>query len=323
MRVFSGIRPTGDIHIGNYLGAIKQWVELQKKADCVFCIVDWHAITTPYKPKKIQKYIQELALTYLTAGLNPKKSILFVQSQVKEHAELAWLLGTVLPIGELFRMTQYKEKSKELKGISSAGLLNYPILMAADILLYQTDIVPVGKDQKQHVELAREIARRFNHKFGKTFKLPKTQLAKAGAKIMCLQNPKKKMAKTGDPKGCIGLFDSPAQIKQKIMSAKTDSGKQIKYSPAKKPGISNLLLIYSLFSNKPIKQLEKEFSKKGYSEFKKSLAQVLIKSLKPFSQAKKQYSKKQIQKILDNGTERAQKIAQKTIIQTRQKMGLS
>ena len=323
MRVFSGIRPTGDIHIGNYLGAIKQWIQLQKKADCVFCIVDWHAITTPYDPKKIQKYIQEVALTYLAAGLNPKKSILFVQSQVKEHAELAWLLGTTIPIGQLFRMTQYKEKSKQLKQGASAGLLNYPILMAADILLYKTDVVPVGKDQKQHVELAREIARRFNHKFGKTFKLPKTQLAKTGAKIMCLQNPLKKMAKTGDPNGCIGLFDSPKQIKQKIMSAKTDSEKQIKYSPIKKPGISNLLLIYSLFSNRPIKQLEKQFQKKGYSKFKKSLAQVLIGSLKPFRQSKKQYSQKQIQKILDNGAKKANKIAQATMLDVRKKMGLN
>jgi len=322
MRVFSGIRPTGDIHIGNYLGAIKQWLKLQDAADCVFCIVDWHAITTPYDPKKIQQYIQELALTYLVAGLDPKKSILFVQSQIKEHAELAWFLGTVVSTGELFRMTQYKEKSAELRQSASAGLLNYPILMAADILLYQTDIVPVGQDQKQHVEFAREIARRFNKKFGKTFKLPKAHLPKIGAKIMSLQNPNKKMSKTGDTKGCIGLFDSQNEIKEKIMSAVTDPGKEIKYEPIKKPGISNLLTIYSLFSGRSIKDLEEEFEGRGYEEFKKYLANLLIESLEPFRQAKKQYSEKQIQEILNNGTQRAREIAQKTIEQTRKNMGL-
>ena len=323
MRVFSGIRPTGDIHIGNYLGAIKQWVELQKKADCIYCIVDWHAMTTPWDPKKIQAYMQELVITYLAAGVDPKKSILFVQSQVKEHAELAWLLGTITPIGDLSRMTQYKEKSQETKKSSCAGLLNYPVLMAADILLYQTDIVPVGQDQKQHVELARQIARRFNNRFGNTFKIPKAYCPEAGERIRSLQNPNKKMAKTDDPKGCIGLFDSPQQIKQKIMSAVTDTGKEIKCSPAKKPGISNLLTIYSLFSGKSIKQLEKQFQGKGYAEFKKSLAQVLIESLKPFRQAKKQYSKKQIQKILDNGAKRASKIAQIKMLDVRKKMGLA
>lgn len=322
MRVFSGIRPTGDIHIGNYLGAIKQWVKLQEEAECVFCIVDWHAIATPYDLKKIQDYIQDLAITYLVAGLNPKKSILFIQSQVKEHAELAWLLGTVVSVGDLFRMTQYKEKSKELRESPSAGLLNYPILMAADILLYQTDIVPVGKDQKQHVEFAREIARRFNKKFGKTFKLPQAQLPKIGAKIMSLQKPKKKMAKTGDPKGCIGLFDSPKQIKEKIMSAVTDAGKEIKYSPAKKPGVSNLLTIYSLFGGRSIEDLEEEFEGRGYAEFKKYLANLLIDSLEPFKKAKKEFSKKELQNILDNGAKRARNIAQETITQTRKNMGL-
>lgn len=323
MRVFSGIRPTGNIHIGNYLGAIAQWIELQKKADCIYCIVDWHAMTTPWDPKKIQAYMQELVITYLAAGVNPKKSILFVQSQVKEHAELAWLLGTITPIGDLSRMTQYKEKSQETKKSSCAGLLNYPVLMAADILLYQTDIVPVGQDQKQHVELARQIARRFNNRFGNTFKIPKAYCPEIGEKIRSLQNPNKKMAKTDDPKSCIGLFDSPQQIKQKIMSAVTDTGKEIKYSPAKKPGISNLLTIYSLFSGKTIKQLEKEFKGKGYEEFKKSLAQVLIDSLKPFRQAKKQYSRKQIQKILDNGAKKASKIAKATMLDVRKKMGLN
>ena len=322
MRVFSGVRPTGNIHIGNYLGAIKNWVELQDKADCVFCIVDWHAITTPYEPKKMQKYIQETAIAYLAAGLDPKKCIFFVQSQVKEHVELSWILGCVTPVGDLFRMTQYKEKSKELKENPSAGLLNYPILMAADILLYQTDIVPVGKDQVQHVELTREIARRFNRKFGKTFKIPKVQIPKIGAKIMSLQNPKKKMAKTGNPRGCIGLFDSKKEIKEKIMKAVTDPGREIKYDPVKKPGISNLLTIYSGFSGKPIKEIEKEFKGAGYEEFKKSLADLLIEKLEPFRKAKKEFSREKINKILKEGAKRAQKIAQKTMLKVRKNTGL-
>ena len=240
MRVFSGIRPTGELHIGNYLGAMKQWIELQEKNECIFCIVDLHAITTPYESKNLQKNIFELAIAYLAAGLDPEKCILFVQSQVKEHTELAWLLGTITPLGELKRMTQFKEKSKRHPEYVNAGLLNYPLLMAADILLYQTDLVPVGKDQQQHVELAREIARKFNQKFGKTFKEPKTLLPKIGEKIMSLKNPKKKMSKTDDPEGCIGLFDEPEEIRKKIMSAVTDLGREIKYDLNKKPGISNL-----------------------------------------------------------------------------------
>ena len=228
MRVFSGIRPTGELHIGNYLGAIKQWVELQQNNECIFCVVDLHAITTPFNPLELQKNIFEAAVIYLAAGVNPEKSIFFVQSQIKEHTELAWLLGTTTPLGELKRMTQFKEKAKKHPEYVNAGLLNYPLLMAADILLYQTEIVPVGKDQQQHVELAKEIARRFNKKFGKCFKEPRLWLAKKGAKIMSLQNPRKKMSKTDNPKGCIGLFDEPEVIKKRGMTAVTDPGKRIK-----------------------------------------------------------------------------------------------
>jgi len=229
MRVFSGIRPTGELHIGNYLGAIRQWIELQEKAECIFCIVDLHAVTTPYKAEKLQKNIIELAIDYLASGLNPEKCIFFIQSQVKEHSELAWILGTITPLGELQRMTQFKEKSKKHPEYVNAGLLNYPLLMAADILLYLTDFVPVGKDQQQHVELTREIARRFNAKFGKVFKEPKVLLPNIGEKIMSLQNPKKKMSKTDDPRGCIELFDEPEIIQKKVMSAVTDPGKTITY----------------------------------------------------------------------------------------------
>ena len=243
MRVFSGIQPTGEIHIGNYLGAIKQWLELQNRAECIFCIVDLHALTVPYPVEALQKRIREKAIAYLAAGLDPKKSIIFVQSQIPEHTTLAWFLSTVTPIGDLQRMTQFKEKAKKYAENINAGLLNYPILMAADILLYGTDLVPVGKDQAQHVEITREIARRFNKRFGKTFKIPEVFLAKAGAKIHSLTEPAKKMSKSDPVQSYISLFDNPESIKKKIMSAQTDSGKDIKYNVTLKPGISNLLTI--------------------------------------------------------------------------------
>lgn len=324
MRIFSGVRPTGELHIGNYLGAIKNWVELQEKNECVFCIVDLHAITTPYKTEGLQENIQELAISYLAAGLNPEKCIFFVQSQVKEHAELAWLLGTITPLGELKRMTQFKEKTKKHPEYVNAGLLNYPLLMVADILLYQTDLVPVGKDQQQHVELARTIARKFNRQFGKTFKVPKVLLPKIGAKIMSLQGPKKKMSKTDDPKGCIGIFDSPERIKRKIMVAITDPRKKIKYNPIKKPGISNLLTIYSLFSGKSIREIERNFKGRGYEEFKKSLIKLLINSLEPFRQKKKGLLKREvyIKNILEKGAGKARVLAQSTMCKVKKKMGL-
>ncbi len=324
MRIFSGIRPTGNLHIGNYSGAIKQWIELQEKNECIFCVVDLHAITTPYKEEELQKNILETAVTYLAAGLNPEKSIIFVQSQVKEHAELAWLLSTITPVGELQRMTQFKEKSKKHSKYVNAGLLNYPILMAADILLYQTEMVPVGKDQKQHVELARTIAKKFNQRFAKSFKVPKTLLSKTGSKIMSLQNSKKKMSKTDNPKGYIGLFNEPKEIRKKIMSAVTDPGRKITYDLKKKPGISNLLTIYSLFSGKSIKELEKKFKGKGYAEFKKSLARLLINSLEPFRQKRKELLAREvyIREILKQGQKKAEVIAQSTMQEVKQKMGL-
>jgi len=324
MRIFSGVRPTGELHIGNYLGAIKQWLELQEKNECVFCIVDLHGITTPYNPKELQKNILDVAIIYLAAGLNPEKCIFFVQSQVKEHTELAWLLGTITPLGELQRMTQFKEKAKKHKEYINASLLNYPVLMAADILLYQTDLVPVGKDQEQHVELARTIARKFNQIFGQTLREPKVLLPKIGAKIMSLQNPKKKMSKTDDPRGCIGLFDEPEEIQKKIMSAVTDTGKAIKYDQKKKPGISNLLTIYSLFSEKTIKEIEKKIKGKGYADFKKSLAELLINSLEPFRRKRKELLSREVyvRDILNKGNRRAQIIASSTIAEVRKKMGL-
>ncbi len=324
MRIFSGIRPTGDIHIGNYLGAIKQWVELQEKNECVFCIVDLHAITTPYKSEEMQKNIFEATITYLAAGINPEKSIIFTQSQVKEHTELSWLLNTITPMGELQRMTQFKEKIKKHPEYVNAGLFNYPVLMAADILLYKTQAVPVGKDQEQHVELARSIAKKFNQKFGETFTEPKSILSKEGAKIMSLVDPKKKMSKSDDSKSYISLFDTPEDIQKKIMSATTDSGKDIIYNITKKPGISNLLIIYSLLTDKTTQEIEKEFKKKSYSEFKKSLAKVVIDYLEPFRRKQKELLLRDVyvKEILNKGKARAESIAQTTIQEVHKKMGL-
>jgi len=323
MRVFSGIQPSGEIHIGNYLGALKQWIQLQEKNECVFCIVDLHSLTVPYDIIGLKKRILEKAIAYLAAGLDPKKVIIFVQSQVPEHTELSWLLSTITPIGDLLRMTQYKEKSKKHPKNINAGLLNYPILMAADILLYQTEAVPIGKDQSQHVELTREIARRFNQKFGQTFKIPKVLLPKKGAKIMSLTEPKKKMSKTDSPQSCIFLFEEPEMIRKKIMTAQTDSGKQVKYKLSLKPGISNLLTIYSAFSDVPIAKIEKEFKNKGYQVFKEKLAQLLIEKLEPFRRKKKELENQQalLEKILEAGRKRAQIIAFQTMEKVRKNMG--
>ncbi|MGA2417833.1 MAG: tryptophan--tRNA ligase [Candidatus Staskawiczbacteria bacterium] len=325
MRIFSGIRPTGNIHIGNYLGAVKQWIALQDSNECVFCIVDLHAITTPYDPKELQKNILEATTIYLAAGVNPEKSIIFVQSNVKEHAELAWLLGTITPMGELSRMTQFKEKSKQHKDYINAGLFNYPVLMAADILLYKAQGVPVGKDQEQHVELARTIAKKFNQKFGKIFEEPETILPKSGAKIMSLIDPKRKMSKTDDPKSYISLFDSPEDITKKIMNSQTDSGKEIIYNVTKKPGISNLLTIYSLLTDKTTQEIEKQFKGKGYGDFKKSLAKILINYLEPFRRKQKELATRDVyvKEMLNKGASRAKIIAETTMKEVRDKMGLS
>ncbi len=324
MRVFSGIQPTGEIHIGNYLGAVKQWLELQNKNECIFCIVDLHSLTTDYPVGELQKRIREKVIAYLAAGIDPKKSIIFVQSQVPEHTELNWLLGAVTPLGELQRMTQFKEKSLKQKENVNVGLLNYPVLMAADILLYNTDIVPVGKDQEQHIELTREIVRRFNKRFGQTFKLPKSLLPKEGAKIMSLTEPERKMSKSDLPQSYISLFDEPKEIEKKIKTSQTDSGKEVQYDPEKKSGVSNLLTIYSSFSDISVKEAEKEFRDKNYKFFKEKLTQLLIEKLEPFRRKKKELDLRQelLERTLEEGRKRAEVIAQKTMKQVRQNMGL-
>src|SRR3989338_2031827 len=253
MRILSGIAPSGSIHIGNYLGAISQWKELQEIGECIFFIADLHALTTPRNPKTFSQEMLNTAIELLAAGLSPEKCIIFIQSQVKEHTELCWLLNTITPVGKLERMTQYKEKSRRFKANVNAGLLDYPVLQAADILLYQTDSVPVGKDQTQHLELTKTIARKFNQKYGNTFKIPEALVLEFGAKIMALNDPKKKMSKSR-PETCLFIFDEPDVIKNKIMSAVTDLGKAIKYDPEKKPGISNLLTTFSLSSGQTVKK---------------------------------------------------------------------
>jgi len=327
MKIFSGIQPTGQLHIGNYLGAIKQFLELQKTEDCIFCIVDLHAMTIPYDPKILPNNVLDAAACYLASGIDPEKSILFIQSKVAEHSELAWILNCVTPVGDLLRMTQYKDKSKQAKqqfgGEIGAGLLNYPILMAADILLYKTDVVPVGQDQQQHVELSRTLARKFNSRFGKTFVEPKVKLQNTGAKIMSLTDPKKKMSKSV-PSSCLYLFDEPELIKKKIMSAVTDLGRRVKYDPIKKPGISNLLTIYSIFSNKTIKDLEKKFKSQGYAKFKAELAKLLIKELEPLRKKRKELLARQVylEEVLNQGARKAQNIAKETMEEVRKKTGL-
>ena len=325
MRVLSGVQPTGSIHIGNYLGAIKQWIDLQEKNECIFFIADLHSLTIPYKAENLQKNIIEAAIAHLAAGIDPQKSIFFVQSDIKEHTELCWLLNTICPVGELQRMTQYKEKTRQFKKNINTGLLVYPVLQAADILLYKTQGVPVGKDQVQHIELARTIARKFNQRFGKTFIEPKTILPKLGAKIMALNNPNQKMSKSLGPQSYISLFEEPKEIKRKVMSAITDTGKVIKYDLKRKPGVSNLLTIYSLFSNKSIKELEKKFKDKGYAQLKKSLTQLLIDSLEPLRRKRKGLLAREVfvKETLKLGAKRAQPIASSTIYETRTKMGLA
>lgn len=324
MRIFSGIQPTGSIHLGNYLGAIKNWVALQQEHDCIYMIADLHTLTIPYDPKTLQQKIEETVIAFIAAGLDPEKSIIFVQSHIKEHAELGWLLNTICPVGELERMTQYKDKSKKFKENINAGLFDYPVLQTADVLLYKGQGVPVGKDQEQHVELMRTLARKFNLKFGQTFDEPKSLILKEGSKIMSLTDPKKKMSKSDDSKGCIFLFDPPETIRKKIMSATTDSGKEVLYNITKKPGISNLLAIYSLISSDSIEALEKKFKGENYGAFKTSLVDVVIRYLEPFQKKQAELLSRQahIKEIVKQGQGRALAIAQETMKEVKQKMGL-
>jgi len=322
-RLFSGIQPSGVLHLGNYLGAIKNWVELQEKYESIFCIVDLHAITVPQNPEELRKKTIEVAKIYLAAGVDPGKSIIFVQSHVPEHAELAWILNTLTKIPELERITQFKDKSKEFRQYLNAGLFSYPVLMAADILLYDTNLVPVGEDQLQHVEIARTLARRFNNTFGDTFTIPKPYFVKEGMRIMGLDDPTKKMSKSAASEyNYIALTDTPDKICEKIKRAVTDSGKEIKYSD-KKPAIKNLINIYALLDNAKPKEIEESYRGKGYAEFKKDLADVVVGSLEPLQEKYNNIDDGEVLRILEEGKARAKKLAEKKMEEVKEKVGLT
>lgn len=323
-RVFSGVQPTGNIHIGNYLGALKQFVDLQNDNDCLYCIVDMHAITLPKDPKELHENILDVAALYLAVGLDPKKSTVFVQSDVPGHAELTWVLMCNSYTGELSRMTQFKDKSKG-KESAPSGLFTYPILMAADILLYDTDIVPVGNDQKQHIELTRDIAIRINNKYGDdTLVVPDGSFLKEGARIMSLDDPASKMSKSAEnPLSRISLLDDDKRIKKAIMKATTDSDGIIKYDPENKAGISNLLTIYSVFAGIPIQDIEKKYEGEGYGTFKKDLVEITIDALSPIRANYEEIRhSSELLDILKNGAEKANEISEKTLSRIRDKFGL-
>lgn len=322
-RVFSGVQPTGNIHLGNYLGALKQFVELQDDNECIYCIVDLHAITVEQDPEELKEHILDVAALYIAIGIDPKKSIVFVQSTVPGHTELSWLLTCSSYTGELSRMTQFKDKGKG-KESAPTGLFMYPVLMAADILLYDTDIVPVGIDQKQHIELTRDLCNRVNNKYGETFVLPEGRYIKEGAKIMALDDPTKKMSKSAENElSRISLLDDEAKIKKAIMRATTDSDGTIKFDQENKPGISNLMNIYTAFSDLSIEDIEKKYEGKGYGDFKKDLVEILVNGLAPIKQKFEEirYSDELIE-ILKDGANRANAIAEKVVERTKKNMGV-
>jgi len=323
-RAFSGIQPTGGIHIGNYLGAIRNWVLQQDQYDNMFCIVDLHAMTLPYDASELRSRTIEVASALLAAGIDPQRSILFVQSEVREHSELCWILGTLATFGELRRMTQFKEKSKGSERVG-AGLFFYPVLQAADILLYDAAVVPVGEDQKQHIELTRDLAIRFNHTFGETFVVPEPDIKPAGARIMSLTDPLKKMSKSDpDPDSRIELRDPPDEIRRKIRRAVTDSEAEVRFDEERKPAISNLLTIYSLFADIPIPELERRYAGKGYSEFKRDLAEVIIAGLQPMQQRLDELAADPgiVIRTLKEGATRARELAVAKMAVVRERCGL-
>lgn len=378
--IFSGVQPSGVLHLGNYLGALAQWVEMQNQSNCIFCVVDYHAITVKQTPEELNRRILDVVKTYLAAGINPEKSVIFQQSDIKEHTELAWILNCVAKVSELKRMTQFKEKTstisidkidwsafEEYKEITKlmgnyangkiskneydenskekleslvdrlidlrieygkqenvgVGLFDYPVLMAADILLYNTDAVPVGDDQVQHVELTRTLAQRFNRDYGQVFKIPEAAVRKQGARIMGLDDPTKKMSKSASsPANYIALTDTPETAAKKIMRAVTDSGSEIKFDPKGKPAISNLMTIYSLLSDTSIKELEKKYKDKGYGDFKKDLAEVVKNFLVEFQIKYNSFKDDDVKQILKEGAEKIRPIAQETLKKVKKNLGI-
>lgn len=321
-RLFSGIQPSGNLHLGNYLGAIKQWVELQDSYDAFFCVVDLHAITVPQDPAELRKKTLEIAKVYLAAGVNPEKSTIFIQSQVSGHTQLAWVLNTMATMGELGRMTQYKDKSqKEGSDGSGVGLFDYPVLMAADVLLYDAEAVPVGKDQMQHIELMRDLAQRFNNRFGETFTLPKGVLSKEGQLIMALDEPTKKMSKSAASEyNYIALTDDAEAVRRKIKKAVTDSGSEIVYRDDK-PALKNLINIYTLLSGKTAQEIETMYAGKGYGDFKTDLAEVVVGFLMPFQERLAALSDERVLQILAAGRDKAKTLAAAKMRQIYEKVG--
>jgi len=322
-RIFSGAQPTGNLHIGNYLGALKNWVALQNEFESFFCIVNLHAITLPQNPQILKQKTLDLVRIYLASGVNPEISTVFIQSDVSEHAELTWILNCGARMGELERMTQFKDKSKNKNEKVGVGLFTYPILMASDILLYQTELVPIGQDQKQHLELTRDLAERFNRDYGETFKIPEAFIPPVGAKILSLAEPTKKMSKSDEnANGAIFLLDDVDTITKKIKRAVTDSGTDIKFDESR-PAINNLLTIYQLLTNKSAKECEANFDGKGYGHFKSELAETVIEFLRPFQEKVKEFDDAQLEKILKAGAEKARSIAKETLQDVYKKLGIN
>ena len=322
-RIFSGIQPSGDLSLGNYIGAIKNWVNLQDDYECLYCIVDMHAITVRQTPADLRRRTLEVLMQYLAAGVDPEKSCVFIQSHASTHAELSWVLSCNTQMGELSRMTQFKEKSKKHEDNINAGLFTYPILMAADILAYQADLVPVGHDQLQHVELARDIANRFNHFYGDTLTVPEAYIPKVGKRIMSLQTPEMKMSKSDpNPNGFVRLLDDPDTIMRKFKRAVTDSDNVIKASP-EKPGVTNLLSIYSAVTNKTMEESEREFDGMGYGDFKLAVGEAVVSALKPLQTEFDRLSKDKayVESVYTKGAEFANYISNKTLRKVYKKVG--
>lgn len=323
--ILSGIQATGDLHLGNYIGALKRFVKMQEEYNCYYMVANLHALTVRREPEELKQNIYKILATYIAAGLDPDKSTIFLQSQVHEHAELGWILDCYTYMGELSRMTQYKDKSAKHADNINAGLFTYPSLMAGDILLYQTDLVPTGEDQKQHVELTRNIAERFNNLYGETFKIPEPFIEKTGARIMGLQDPTSKMSKSSTlANDTILLIDTPEVIMKKIKKAVTDSEGIVKFDEKNKPGISNLMEIYGTITNKTMDEVEKEFEGENYGSFKVAVANAIIKELEPFQNKYNDLMKnpKKLEEIYHKGAEKAAKIASKTMNDVYDKIGV-
>ena len=322
--IFSGIQPSGELTLGSYIGAIKNWVELAEDYDCFYCIVDMHAITVRQVPADLRRRTVEQLAQYIACGLDPQKNTIFIQSHVPAHAELAWILNCYTMFGELGRMTQFKDKSAKNAENINAGLFDYPVLMAADILLYQADLVPVGEDQRQHVELTRDIAERFNGVYGDVFRIPQTFNPKVGARIMSLTSPENKMSKSDkDPGGCIYIMQKPEDIMRSFKRAVTDSETCVRYDPVNKKGISNLMQIYSVATGKSFETIESEFTGKGYGEFKPAVGEAVVEMLRPIREeaARLMADKAYLESVYREGAERAAYTAARTLRKVQKKVG--